>query len=238
MLPKTTPSAPKLSVIEPDPAAAAEGTNGRSGCGWATSMLPPANVSPVSCHAATSEPPTAPCKPFIFWGESEILRTEPDPTMPEPSGSDGPSTSPGPRMPPDRGVVVISTPDSDVDGPIGAISGLRLGTHGNKLHSHEWITIRFNAAESEQPLHRYEVRVSPTPIEDEDGFIREGRPAKTASLDPEGAVSLMLPLFAAMSTVVDSDIAPASSGRIAWSAASGVPRRTGLISMWLTPTSD
>ena len=50
---------------------------------------------------------------------------------------------------------------------VGAIRGLRLSRHPDELHSHEWIRIAFPAAETEQPLHGYEVRVSPEPIVDE-----------------------------------------------------------------------
>jgi hypothetical protein len=71
---------------------------------------------------------------------------------------------------------------------------LRLGHASNELHAHEWITLSFRAVESERPLHDYDVRVATEPIVDELSFIREGRPAKTATDDPEGAVSLMLPV--------------------------------------------
>jgi hypothetical protein len=109
-------------------------------------------------------------------------------------GSDGQSGS----------VVLDSSPQ--MAGPVGSIRQLELGHPADRLHAHEWITIRFLAVRSEQPVHSYEVRISTDPITDEDSFIRNGRPAKTASLDPEGAVSLKLPTNVAAGKVIMSQI--------------------------------
>ena len=64
------------------------------------------------------------------------------------------------------------------------------------------------------------------------------RPPSVASLDAVPSVGGPPMTVSATSTVCASDWAPPSCGRIDASAGSGVPRRTGLISMWLTPTSD
>jgi hypothetical protein len=54
--------------------------------------------------------------------------------------------------------------------------------------------MRFRAAHSDNPIHAYEVRVSTEPIVDAASFIRDGRPAKNATDDVEGATALMLPI--------------------------------------------
>lgn len=90
------------------------------------------------------------------------------------------------------GVVIENTGDC-LGGPIGAIEGLRLQPHPNKLRAHEWILLRFRAASSKQPLHEYEVRVATEPIVDDASFVRMGRPARNATNNSEGATALMLP---------------------------------------------
>lgn len=94
------------------------------------------------------------------------------------------------------GVIVAGseTPPTG-DGAVGPrpVSALALARHPNELRSHEWIVMRFKAARSEEPIHAYEVRVSTEPITDVASFIRDGRPAKNATDDAEGATALMLP---------------------------------------------
>jgi hypothetical protein len=120
----------------------------------------------------------------------------------QPAGSDE-----EPVMPETEGEgVILPMPGASRDGPVGPVLDLSLRRHPNNLHSHEWLTMRFRAATSEQPLHRYEVRVSTEPIVDEETFLRLGRPAKRASLDAEGATSLMLPAKTAPGTWVEADI--------------------------------
>jgi hypothetical protein len=87
---------------------------------------------------------------------------------------------------------VILLDSSNQSEAVGPIRQLKLGRHPDQLHAHEWITLSFLAARSNTPLHDYEVRVATEPISDATSFIRNGRPAKTATLDAEGAVSLML----------------------------------------------
>jgi hypothetical protein len=96
-------------------------------------------------------------------------------------------------------------------GPVGVIRGLALGRYPNVLHAHDWITIRFQAASSEQPIHRYDVRVGGDPIVDEASFIANGRAARTASDDPEGAVALMLPTDVPAGKPIESAIGDLSA---------------------------
>jgi hypothetical protein len=102
-------------------------------------------------------------------------------------GSESPLTSGGPAPP-------------------GAVFGLALHTHPNKLRSHTWIMLRFQAARSQRPIHAYEVRVSTEPIVDEASFIRDGRLAKNATDDVEGATALMLPVAIPEAGVIESAI--------------------------------
>jgi hypothetical protein len=112
-----------------------------------------------------------------------------------------------PQMQPDsQGDAVILASAQGVTGPVGAIHKLHLGRDPDVLHAHEWIAISFLAASSEQPLHSYDVRVSTDPIVDELSFIRSGRPARTASEDLEGAVSLVLPPGVPAGESIESEI--------------------------------
>ncbi len=120
------------------------------------------------------------------------------------AGGAGPPAAQSQRDPQTDAVILL--PQAAPEGPVGAIHGLRLGHHPDVLHSHEWITLRFLAASSEQPLHRYEVRVSEEPITDEASFIQNGRAARTATADAEGAVLLMLPTDVAAGQLIESAI--------------------------------
>jgi hypothetical protein len=80
------------------------------------------------------------------------------------------------------------------DPTIGAVEDLIVVPHPDELRSHSWVTLQFKAPQSERPLFAYEVRVATAPITDEVSFIREGRPAKTATDDDEGATALALPV--------------------------------------------
>jgi hypothetical protein len=93
---------------------------------------------------------------------------------------------------PSRGTI-LETSGGGLDGPVGAIYDLELRHHDNELRAHTWIALRFRAAHSKQPLHGYDVRVATLPIVDEASFIRNGREAKNATDDAEGATLLMLP---------------------------------------------
>jgi hypothetical protein len=88
----------------------------------------------------------------------------------------------------------------------GPVSSLALSLHPNKLRAHTWIVMRFRAAHSSQPIHAYDVRVSTEPIVDEASFIRDGRPAKNATDDAEGATALMLPIDAPEGSTIEAAI--------------------------------
>lgn len=89
---------------------------------------------------------------------------------------------------------------------IGAVEELAVGVHPDEMHSHAWATLQFRAPRSERPLFGYEVRMSTSPISDESSFIREGRPAKTATENAEGATALTLPADAAPGELIESTI--------------------------------
>jgi hypothetical protein len=132
----------------------------------------------------------------------------PDPTDPEPEpGTEQPARDDEASSEPDEnGTVILVDDDAPTDGPVGPVRGLRLQRHPDVFHSHEWVTVRFRAAESQEPLHRYEARVSTSPIVDEESFIRDGRPAKTATEDEEGAVSLVLPVDVSAGSPIEGEI--------------------------------
>jgi hypothetical protein len=91
---------------------------------------------------------------------------------------------------------VVTVRDSATKPPdptIGAVEALTLATHPDELRSHTWVTMQFKAPHSERPLFGYEVRVATAPISDEESFVREGRPARTATDDTEGSTALTLP---------------------------------------------
>jgi hypothetical protein len=76
--------------------------------------------------------------------------------------------------------------------------------------------MRFKAARSEQPIHAYDVRVSTEPIVDVASFIRDGRPAKNATDDAEGATALMLPVNVPEGGAVDAAIGDLAASTHYW----------------------
>jgi hypothetical protein len=122
------------------------------------------------------------------------------------AGGEGePSTTPPTIEPDPEGDAVILRPPNE-DDAVGAVRALHLGRAHEALHAHEWIAIEFLAARSDEPLHGYDVRVAQNPIVDDASFIREGRAAKTASEDAEGAVSLVLPADVPAGQRVEAEI--------------------------------
>jgi hypothetical protein len=93
-----------------------------------------------------------------------------------------------------------------VAAPPGAVRELRLEREGDPLRAYKWVHLRMRAADSASPLHAYEVRVSSDPITDEQTFIREGRQAKNASEDKEGATYLQLPTDVPAGDWIDATI--------------------------------
>ena len=117
---------------------------------------------------------------------------------------DGAQAADAPQRDPESDAVILTAPRAG--DAVGAVRGLRLVRAAEVLHAHEWIGIRFKAADSDEPLHGYEVRVATKAIVDVASFIREGRPAKTASADAEGAVSLVLPADVPAGGDIESEI--------------------------------
>ena len=98
----------------------------------------------------------------------------------------------------DAGAVMEPKPErepepEDIPSPPSAVTELSLSHHSVELRAHTWVLLRMRAAQSELPLHAYEVRVATEPIADTASFIRNGRQAKNATDAAEGATSLRLP---------------------------------------------
>jgi hypothetical protein len=125
------------------------------------------------------------------------------------SGSDADSGSPSQTEPPaDAGGALVPAPPGidSVREPVGPIRELSLRRHDNELRAHTWIMMRFEVPQSERPIHDYDVRVATEPIVDEASFIRDGRPAKSATDDVEGATALMLPAAAQEGQILETAI--------------------------------
>ncbi len=124
------------------------------------------------------------------------------------SASAGSSSSGGGEKPSEgssKGMVIESS-GGGVNGPIGPIYGLELMHDGNPLRAHTWIQMRFLAARSTLAVHDYEVRVATDPITDEDSFIKNGRQAKNATNDAEGATLLMVPTNVPAGKPIEAEI--------------------------------
>ncbi|HEX4352682.1 MAG TPA: CFI-box-CTERM domain-containing protein, partial [Polyangiales bacterium] len=80
-----------------------------------------------------------------------------------------------------------------VSSSVGPIENLTLSVDPDRLRSHTWVVMRFDAVQSTLPLHAYEARVATTPITDETSFINDGRQARSATNSAEGATLLTLP---------------------------------------------
>jgi hypothetical protein len=160
----------------------------------------------------TPEPGSDPDQPGSDAGSPMVDGMGTTGGMSDGSGMTGGSDEPTPAKPPmqqvdpNSGAVILLPAGHDDQSPVGTVRELRLRHVSNELHMHEWIALSFLAVESERPLHDYDVRVATSPIVDEISFIREGRPAKTATNDPEGAVSLMLPVDAQPGAEVQGSI--------------------------------
>ncbi|HKP63782.1 MAG TPA: CFI-box-CTERM domain-containing protein [Polyangiales bacterium] len=100
-------------------------------------------------------------------------------------------------------VGVAGRPGELAQPPVGAVEQLALRPHPNPLRSHTWVLLDFLAARSERAIHAYDVRVATEPIADEATFILNGRPAKNATDDAEGATALVVPVAAPGGTFVE-----------------------------------
>ncbi len=165
---------------------------------------PDALIDPLNQPVEEEDLPEPVQEPVAPGGDDDDTDTaQPDDT---PAVLDEPSV---PQVDPEGdALILVGSGDGDT---VGAVRGLDVTRHEDRLRAHEWVAIRFLAVESDQPLHSYEVRVATRPITDEASFIREGRPAKTATDDAEGAVSLMLPVDVPAGQSIESaigDLAP------------------------------
>ncbi len=88
----------------------------------------------------------------------------------------------------------------------GVVRDLSLQLHPDERRSHTWVVMRFAAPSSPRPIHGYDVRVATGPIVDESSFLREGRPARTATDDPAGPAALMLPTAASAGEPIEAVI--------------------------------
>ena len=144
----------------------------------------------------------APVEPVPEPEPGEEPSTQPEPDVPMAGGAAGSDAMEPSKVGDDPIVderedgtkVIHSEPRGGVDSVIGTVEELRLSNHEDRLHAHEWVRMRFRAAESTRPLHAYQVRVSREPITDEQSFVQYGRPARTATEDEEGSTALMLPV--------------------------------------------
>ncbi len=118
--------------------------------------------------------------------------------------SEAPVAPPGPEVRP-----------SDAIGPV---TGLQLRLHEDPLRAHTWVHIRFAAARSKRALHSYDVRIATEPIVDEASFIRNGRPAKNATDDAEGATALTLPVAVAEGILIEGTIGDLAAQTHYWIA--------------------
>jgi hypothetical protein len=157
------------------------------------------------------DPPSDPTDPASTDGPSNPSAGQEQDSVAEPPGGDPggePGTEGGSGTASEGGssdgAVIIVSPGASAS--VGPVRDLRLTRHESQRHAHEWIRIGFLAVKSVQPLHGYDVRVSTRAITDEASFIRDGRPARTATEDAEGAVSLMLPTDAPEGTLVTAEI--------------------------------
>ncbi|HET8936433.1 MAG TPA: CFI-box-CTERM domain-containing protein [Polyangiales bacterium] len=95
--------------------------------------------------------------------------------------------------------------DNSIEPP-SAVRELTLTPYADRLRAHKWVHLHMRAAQSELPLHAYEIRVSSDPIKDEQTFIRKGRQAKGASEAKEGPSYLQLPTDVPAGDWIDATI--------------------------------
>ena len=111
-------------------------------------------------------------------------------------------------MPTSDAVILLPSDQAKLDdGPVGAVHALRLGRHAERAARARVDPHRVRApSKSEEPLHGYEVRVAHRADRRRRQLHSRGRPAKTATDDAEGAVSLMLPVDARPGELVEGEI--------------------------------
>jgi hypothetical protein len=102
----------------------------------------------------------------------------------------------------DRLAVTVQPPGScEGDQLPSAISELTIARHSDERHAHQYAQLSFRAAGDDRGVHRYDVRVSTSPI-DEASFMA-AEPARQATLDAE---ELLLPTETAPGEPITADI--------------------------------
>lgn len=124
------------------------------------------------------------------------------------AGTDEPDTDAGTTQPHDESDEPRDDSDhrDDTSESVGTVADLTLEHDPNPLRAHEWVKLRMRAADSEYPLHAYQVRVATEPMTDYASFIRNGRAAYDATTDPKGPSALSLPIDTPAGEWIESSI--------------------------------
>jgi len=102
----------------------------------------------------------------------------------------------------DRLQVEVRPPRScDGDQPPGAVDDFVIENHPDELHAHQFARLRFRAADDDHGVHRYDVRFSTDPI-DENTFM-QATPAKQATVEAE---ELLVPTEAQAGEMIRVDM--------------------------------
>jgi hypothetical protein len=88
------------------------------------------------------------------------------------------------------------------DAPPGGVAALETGRHSDERNAHQWATLRFEAADDDHGVFRYDVRVSTEPIDDEASFMA-AMPAKEATLE---AAELRVPTDAPAGDAIEVEM--------------------------------
>jgi len=183
------------------------------------------------------------------WGELPDPEDVPDPAVmePDPPGDDRPTPVEVPDVvevvedeTSESGATFLVSEDMEIDGAVGPIRGLELLHHSDDEHAHDWIIIRFDAANSDRTLHEYQVRIGTEPIVDEESFLRVGREARIATESAEGATALVLPVDAPPGETVEGEIGDLRGETKYWIGVRAVDRRlaAGVISVASITTQE
>ncbi|MET0384407.1 MAG: CFI-box-CTERM domain-containing protein [Polyangiales bacterium] len=184
--------------------------------GYAFVVVSDSGDAPVATPAPNESPGVGPRSPPATQPRPQTdAGTDPDtqrPTDPELGGGDV-AGSPSPAPPVDA--EGSETPDDEpapTASPVGEIAELSLRHDPDRLRSHTWVRVKLRAARSELPLHAYEVRVATEAITDAATFIRNGRQAKDATDEAEGATLLSLPTDVPAGDWIEASIGDLAAG--------------------------
>jgi hypothetical protein len=102
----------------------------------------------------------------------------------------------------DRLAITVQPPGScEGDESPSGIGELRMQRHPDERHAHQYARMSFHAAADDRGVHRYDVRVSTSPIDDASFMAAD--PARQATLDAE---ELLLPTDTAPGEPIQADI--------------------------------